>query len=92
MPPAPDPEPPSPPLPPGTRRCPWSVLADRPVALDVAGLWFEWKRLGVLPFEGTLLDQPQQMAEAFGVLEGELNKMNTPRKNKGRGKGSDDDE
>jgi hypothetical protein len=49
---------------PGLRRCPWSVISQK--ALALVATWAKWKRVGVPEHLGAL---PAYVAEAFDVAE-----------------------
>lgn len=52
---------------PSLKRCPWSVIDNQ--AMAYFELWRDWKMLGVLPYEGGLLDQPLHIFQAIKACE-----------------------
>lgn len=55
------------PFAPELRQCPKSVVDD--VDRTYLDWWMEHKRMGLLPWPGTLRDQPAHVAEAFAIAE-----------------------
>lgn len=52
---------------PELRRCPVSQIDPAAVALLEA--WRDWQSLGVLPYDGSIGEQPQFVLEAFAIFE-----------------------
>lgn len=52
---------------PGLRNCPKSIVDE--IDRTYLDWWREHKQLGLLPWPGTLRDQPAHVAEAFSIAE-----------------------
>ena len=53
---------------PSLLRCPWSQIDSQ--ASEVFRWWSDWKSYKLLPWHGTLLDQPAFVVEAIQFCEG----------------------
>jgi len=53
---------------PSLRQCPWSFID--PAVSEVLRWWSDWKSFALLPWHGTILEQPAFVVEAIQFCEG----------------------